>query len=422
MRPSGERSRMPFQKLLEAVPGFQRFRVPLAEITAFLDLESEFDIELVPSEDVRETTLYFGVMDFVVEAPVAKASEKKIKCVVWDLDHTVWDGVLIEDGMEKVKLKPGIDGVIQSLDARGILNSIASKNNPGEALAALAKFQLAEYFLCPQISWNPKSHGIQAVAEQLNIGLDSILFVDDSRFEREEVKAACPDVRTLPAEEYSNLLTREEFHVPVTEESKKRRELYQVEVTRQTLAQNFSNDYAAFLRHCQIQLRVSPMTEDNLERVHELTQRTNQMNFSGNRYDRDVLRTLLANSDLDTYVLSCEDRFGSYGVIGFSIVDRSEVCMTDLMFSCRIQAKRVEHAFLAYVIRKYIAETGRDFYANYRKTTRNAPSGQVFRDLSMEEVENRDGVSLLRFSKDKKVLDDGVIEIMVPDTLLVRLA
>ncbi len=120
------------------------------------------------------------------------------------------------------------------------------------------------------------------------------------------------------------------------------------------------------------------MTEENLERVHELTQRTNQMNFSGNRYDREVLRKLLASPYLDTFVLSCEDRFGSYGVIGFSIVDRREPRMTDLMFSCRIQSKRVEHAFLASVIRRYIAETGKDFYANYRKTPRNAPSGQVF--------------------------------------------
>ena len=130
------------------------------------------------------------------------------------------------------------------------------------------------------------------------------------------------------------------------------------------------------------------MTEENLERVHELTQRTNQMNFSGNRYDREVLRKLLSSPHLDTFVLSCEDRFGSYGVIGFSIVDRREPRMTDLMFSCRIQSKRVEHAFLAHVIRRYIGETGKNFYANYRKTPRNAPSGRVFADLAMEEDRN----------------------------------
>src|SRR5208282_1794013 len=159
----------------------------------------------------------------------------------------------------------------------------------------------------------------------------------------------------------------------------------QVATDRHQVAQSFGENYMEFLEHCQIELTIQPMTEANLERVHELTQRTNQMNFSGNRYDRDVLRKILSNPHLDTFVLSCEDRFGSYGVIGFSIVDRREPRMTDLMFSCRIQSKRVEHAFLAWLIRKYIDETGNDFYADYRMTPRNAPSGKVFADLGIEE-------------------------------------
>jgi FkbH-like protein len=217
----------------------------------------------------------------------------------------------------------------------------------------------------------------------------------------------------LPAEQYGSLVDRTDCKVPVTEESRQRRKFYQVEAGRQSLAQDFTNDYVAFLRHCEIRLIVRPMTEENLERVHELTQRTNQMNFSGNRYDRSVLRELLVNPHVDTYVLSCEDRFGSYGVIGFSLVDRRDPRMTDLMFSCRIQSKRVEHAFLSNIIRRYIEESGRDFYANYRKTARNAPSGKVFEDVGMEEVGNRDGVLSLRFARNRRIPDDGVIQVTV---------
>jgi FkbH-like protein len=411
MRPTDQRSKMPYQKLLELTPGFHRFRIPVSEISTLIDLQREFDIELVPNDESELTTLYFGLMDFVVESP----ESKKIKCVVWDLDHTMWHGVLVEDGAEKLRLKPGIREIIQELDARGILQSIASKNNAEEALGVIKKFELDQYFLCPQISWSPKSAALRVIAGRLNIGADTFLFIDDSQFEREEVKAALPEVRTLAAEEYSSLLSREEFHVPITEESKQRRALYRVELDRQILAQDFSHDYMAFLRHCEIQLCLSPMTEENLERVHELTQRTNQMNFSGNRYDRNVLRSLLANSDLDTFVLSCVDRFGSYGIVGFCVVDRQEPRMTDLMFSCRIQSKRVEHAFLAFLMRKYISETGRDFHADYRKTPRNAPSGQVFTDMGMEELENRDGVLRLRFRKDTEVTGDGVIRILTTE-------
>jgi FkbH-like protein len=159
------------------------------------------------------------------------------------------------------------------------------------------------------------------------------------------------------------------------------------------------------------------MTEANLQRVHELTQRTNQMNFSGNRYEKSVLESILAAPELDTYVLDVEDRFGSYGVVGFSIVDNRVPLMTDLMFSCRVQSKRVEHAFLAHIIRKYVAMTGKNFYANYRKTPRNAPSGRVFCDMLLQEIETDEGLTRLVFARDREVPDDQIINVMVQEPM-----
>jgi len=182
------------------------------------------------------------------------------------------------------------------------------------------------------------------------------------------------------------------------------------------VAATFADDYIAFLKHCDIRLNIRPMIEENLERVHELTQRTNQMNFSGNRYDRNVLRDILLTPYLDTYVLEVEDRFGTYGVVGFCVVDSRIPLMTDLMFSCRIQSKRVEHAFLAYLIRQYINRTGMDFQADYRKTERNAPSGKVFGDIGMRELENKGGVLRLIFPKEHAVPDDGLVRITVHET------
>jgi FkbH-like protein len=215
----------------------------------------------------------------------------------------------------------------------------------------------------------------------------------------------------LDAARYQELPDLEECQVTVTAESHSRRKLYQVETSRQAVAESFGDDYLSFLRQCEIQLRISRLSDDNLERVHELTTRTNQMNFSGNRYDRDVLRKVIGTPYLDTYVIACEDRFGSYGVIGFSVVDQREPRMIDLMFSCRIQSKRVEHAFLAFIIRKYFKESEKDFLASYRKTEKNAPSGRVFADLGMQEIENVDGVSLLSFSRNQVPPDDGIIQI-----------
>jgi FkbH-like protein len=159
------------------------------------------------------------------------------------------------------------------------------------------------------------------------------------------------------------------------------------------------------------------LTESNLERVHELTQRTNQMNFSGNRYDRAVLRQILTALHLDTYVLSCEDRYGSYGIVGFGIVDTREPRLTDLMFSCRVQSKRVEHALLRAIIARHLKETGKDFCVNYRKTERNYPSGRVFNDLGLIEVGEADGVTLLVFPCGRDLPDDQIVEMELTDNM-----
>lgn len=409
-------SKIPFQKLIQIEPGFQRVRIDIEEIFAVLDLNAPFSIELIPNEVPDGTTLYFGLMDFVQEAQAAK--EKKIKCVIWDLDNTLWDGILVEDGPAKLRLKPGVGEIVKELDRRGILHSIASKNNPEEALQVLRNFQLDEYFLFPQISWQPKSEGVKAIARELNIGMNSLLFIDDSDFELREVEAACSGVRVVRAERYQTLPDMKECRVPVTAEAASRRQMYQMEATRQTIAEGFGQDYMAFLRHCNITLTIRPLTNENLDRVHELTQRTNQMNFSGNRYTRELLQGILSSPFQDTYVLDCADRFGSYGVIGFSIVDRREPRMTDLMFSCRVQSKRVEHAFLAFLIRKYVADSGKAFLADYRATERNAPSGRVFADLGMRETAVIDGVSQLIFPRDQVPPDDGIVQIGLHDSAM----
>jgi FkbH-like protein len=402
--------RVPFQKLVDINPGFQVVRVPFEEIATVINLHSPFHVELIPNEIGQEITLFFGLMDFVQETEPA-SKENKIKCVVWDLDHTLWNGILVEDGSEKLQLRPGIVETIKELDRRGILQSVASKNNHDEAMQVLKQFHIDELFLYPQISWGPKSEAVSAIAHQLNIGVQTLLFIDDSEFELQQVKAAQPKVKVLNANHCFSLLDRKDCQVPVTAESMQRRKMYQVEGIRQQVARGFKDDYKAFLTDCDVKLKIQPLSDENLERVHELTQRTNQMNFSGNRYDRAVLQQILHNYSLDTYVMTCHDRFGSYGIIGFGIVDNREPRLTDLMFSCRVQSKRVEHAFLTYVLQKYITLTGKDFHANYRKTPRNAPSGQVFSDMGMKEIEIQDGVIDLVFSRNQEVPDDGIINV-----------
>jgi FkbH-like protein len=419
IRISNDATKIPYQKLIRVAPGFLRQEVPVEDISRILDISEPFSVEIIPNEVADGTTLFFGVIDFLKMKEITERKPPQVKCIVWDLDNTLWDGILIEDGPKNLKLKDGIVDVIQTLDRRGILHSVASKNNFDEAMAVLRRHGISDYFCHPQISWTPKSEAVRTIARKLNIGVDSLMLVDDSEFELAEVQSACPGTQVYRAECYRELIDLV-CHLPITEESANRRKSYQQEAFREAEAERFGGDYLSFLAACKIELQIDKLSADNIERVHELTQRTNQMNFSGRRYERNVLERVAANSAMETYVLSCRDRFGSYGIVGFSIVDSHEPRMTDLMFSCRIQAKRVEHAFLAYLLTKYSKSELLEFRASYRKTERNALSGRVFNDIGMEEEGEKEGVTSFVFPRGRKIRDDGIITILERGAPLAR--
>jgi FkbH-like protein len=300
---------------------------------------------------------------------------------------------------------------IRETDQRGILHSIASKNNPDDALAVLAAHGLRDYFLYPQIGWQPKSEAIARIAALLNIGVDSIAFIDDQRFEREEVAAALPAVALLDAADCAGLQQRAECQVPVTAESRRRRQMYREQEGREVALETYRGDYVAFLRECRLDVALRSLDDTSLERVYELAQRTNQMNFSGNRYPESQLRDIAASPAFETYVVECRDRFGDYGIVGFALVDAREARLVDLMFSCRIQAKRVEHAVLAYLLRRFVTDQHRSFFADFRRTPRNAAAGGVFDDMGFTVVGERDGVTSLVFREGQDVVDEGIVTV-----------
>jgi len=409
----GDRS---FQTLISLSPGYTRARVPFADICAAIDTSRAFEVELVPN-DSEDMVLYFGLIDFVKERSEGRinhsteSADKKWKCIVWDLDNTLWDGTLIEDGSSGVRVRQDVVDIIRTMDQRGILQSIASKNGHDDAMALLKSHGIDQYFLYPQIHWRPKSESIAAIAKSLNIGLDTMAFVDDQRFEREEVKASLPAVEVVDARDYRGILARRECDVPVTSASITRRLLYRDEERRHVAMNAYSGGYLEFLKHCDMRLQIQPLNDGNLKRVYELAQRTNQLNFSGTRYEYDRLKEIMHEATLETYVVECRDRFGSYGIIGFAVVDAVAPRLLDLMFSCRIQGKRVEHAVLSFLLKRFAGVTGRPFLATYRRTSTNATAGRVFSDIGFECIEESEGVATLVFTSDHKIPDDQLIEI-----------
>lgn len=397
MRSKGLQDPSVFAAPLTISSGLQRIRIPCNTIQKQLDLQQPFELEISPSDSESTAVLYFGAMDFVKDKSYVSPNTLGLcKCVVWDLDNTVWNGTLIEDGITNLELKPGVKEIIRELDKRGILNSIASKNNEEDVIPALHKFGIEEYFVKPQISWNPKGEAVKRIAKELNIGIESLLYIDDSPFERDEVSQTAPEVTIIDAIDLISLPWMEETQSTTSSESSNRRQYYIQQGQRDAAHNKHSDNYEEFLRTCEIRMTIFSVNEDLLPRIHELAQRTNQMNFSGNRYSIETFRELLKQENIDCHAIEVADRYGSYGIVGFAVFDRALNTLMDLAFSCRVQSKRIEHAFLSYLLRKYSV---RPFIAYWRKTDRNAPAGKVFEELGFLEFDSDGGTTKLLYDK-----------------------
>ena len=343
-----------------------------------LDLSEECsksgNLVKVYPENNLEAELDILWCDFVKGHPVSEEQPAaKVKCVVWDLDNTLWDGTLVEtDDPMTLSLRSGIRETMEELDRRGIIQSVASKNDYEAAMAVLKHLGVAEYFLYPQISWGPKSGAAEQIARSLNIGMDTLALIDDTAFERRQVQFIWPQVRTYDATEIESLLDRPEFDVPITAESRSRRAMYRAEEQRNTLMKAEHADIVDFLRKCNLKMHIFiPITEEEKLRCYELIVRTNQLNMSGRKYTPEEFEEVLGRIDHKNFAFSCADDFGEYGIVGFGQyrIDDDMLIFTEFAMSCRVAGKFVESALFTRLMENENCRSG--FFA-VRKTKKNA--------------------------------------------------
>ena len=346
-------------------------------------------VKVYPENDL-EAELDILWCDFVKgKPPEAEKPAGTVKCVVWDLDNTLWDGTLIESDPDTLRLRPSVMDTIRALDDRGILQSVASKNEYDQAWPVLERLGIADYFLYPQIHWNAKSASIRQIAKDLNIGIDTFALIDDSAFEREQVKSALPQVRTY--EDVTGLCDRPEFSVPVTEESRNRRRMYQAEAARQTALAEGNVDTVSFLKKCHLRIRIfCPETEEELLRCYELTIRTNQLNMSGEKYTKEEFAEVLARKGHKNFAFSCEDDFGAYGIVGFGqyYVEGDRLIFTEFAMSCRAAGKYVESALFTALLKREGAEEG---HFGVKITKKNVLLRRTLAGIGFREVPGESG-------------------------------
>ena len=327
------------------------------------------------------------------------------KCIVLDLDNTLWGGIIGEDGFDNIKL--GDDAVGRSfvefqkrllaLNQRGIILAINSKNNFEDAMEVIKKHPSMilreDNFACMKINWDDKVTNLQEISKELNIGLDSMVFFDDDLINQEFVKTSLPEVLVveLPndSSQFAQIITKmKEFDVlKITEEDVKRNEMYLVQKKRTEL-KNKIVDFDEFLKQMNIEVNIKNADSFTIPRISQLTLKTNQFNLTTKRYQQEEISSFSSDKDRIVECVQVSDKFGDNGITGVYIIekkDSKEWIIDTFLLSCRIMGRKVEEAMLYQIIEKAKNLGIKKIKGKFIPTKKNKPAENFYSDCDFKK-------------------------------------
>jgi FkbH-like protein len=316
------------------------------------------------------------------------------KCIVLDLDDTLWGGIVGEDGYEGIQLSPQFPGtsfvefqrVIQALHERGIMLAINSRNNEDEALRVIRDHPymvLRENdFASVKINWYDKISNTKAIAEELNIGLDSLVYFDDDPVNRELISSALPEVMTVdlprdPALYAQTLMDLNVFNTfSITDEDKRRGQMYIEERNRTQLEKSVSN-LDDFLSQLKIKINIQEADKFTIPRISQLVLKTNQFNLTTKRFQEEEILRFSEDKNMLVGCAQTSDKFGDNGITGVFIVQKnpeySEWSIEAFLLSCRVMGRRIEDGIMEYILNEARKEGIKRVKGRYIPTSKNKP-------------------------------------------------
>lgn len=320
------------------------------------------------------------------------------KCIVLDLDNTLWGGIIGEDGFDRIDLSlkpPGMAFVefqrlLLALYQRGIILAINSRNNEDEALRAIKEHPYMvlreENFATMKINWSDKISNMKEIAEELNIGLESIVYFDDDPINRELMLKAIPQVLTVnlpddPSLYASTLMRINDFNtLAVTREDRIRGEMYKQEQRRIELKKSASN-LEDFLKQLDIKVTMKKANDFTIPRIAQLTLKTNQFNLTTRRYQEKDVQMFARDQNKLIGCAQTKDKFGDNGITGVYIVNKNhankEWFIDTFLLSCRVMGRGIEDVMLGYILNKAKEEGAIRVKAEYIPTKKNMPCEQL---------------------------------------------
>jgi len=370
---------------LKANPGVYAARPD--EILALYPVEKVADLYSDEVGHIPYTSEFFTALGTFVARKIDLIRRKPVKVVALDCDNTLWQGVVGEDGVEGLLISPAHQKLHQMMAAQlaaGRLVCLLSKNQEADVREVF--MQRPEMGLkwdqitAVRVNWHAKAENIQALAHELQLGLDSFIFLDDNPVECAAMKAHFPEVLTLQVPTDPTALCQFLDHVwafdtlPLTAEDEKRAAFYRQNIKRQQVRRQ-AVTFTDFLAQLEMKITIAPVVPEQLARVAQLTQRTNQFNATTVRRQIGDLQHLL-NSGYTCLTAAVSDRFGNYGLVGVVIFQQQAdaLAVDTLLLSCRAMGRGVEHEMLRHVAVEAEKAGASQITVPYLPTTRNQPA------------------------------------------------
>jgi len=332
------------------------------------------------------------------------------KCIVLDLDNTLWGGIVGEDGFNGIKLSHNnpigksfieFQKHLLSLHKRGIILAVNSKNNFDDAMKIIREHPnmilREENFTCLKINWNDKVTNLKEISQEINIGLDSIVFFDDDKINRDFVRSVIPEVMTVemsddPSQYVPMLLELTDFNVTkITAEDKQRGKMY-LEQKQRVELQKTTTDLHEYLKKLNIKLFIKNADEFSIPRISQLTLKTNQFNLTTKRYQEEDVKNFSNNDKKIVGCVRVEDKFGDNGITGVFIVDKennNEWIIDTFLLSCRVIGRGIEGGIMNHIISLAKKENVNKITANFIPTKKNQPTENFLPSFGFEKIDNQ---------------------------------
>lgn len=356
------------------------------------------------------------------------------KCIVLDLDNTLWGGIVGEDGIEGIRLGPTPEGrpfwefqkSLLALFNRGVILAVNSKNNPEDVdrvfIERSSMVLNKEHFAAMRINWQDKATNMRSLAQELNIGLDSFVFIDDDPVNRAMIKELCPEVEVVDLPEDPSLYVKtlnelDVFHtLQLTPEDLERGKMYAQEQQRKVF-ENVTGDVSEYLRALNITVTIEQANSLTIPRIAQLTQKTNQFNMTTRRYTGEEIARMARSDQYLVVSLRAEDKFGDNGTVGVAIAQKgnSEWRIDTLLLSCRVIGRRIEETLLAYLVREAHLSGGERIIGEFITSKKNAPARGFYEKNGFTLRNTIDGTEVWGYDLGKECPFPDFIQVIIPE-------